>query len=54
MTLADAYTDKGDYQNAIKHYQESLQGINQYSPDIMLKYADVLYEVGNTRVVKRR
>ncbi|HEQ1856935.1 TPA: tetratricopeptide repeat protein [Providencia alcalifaciens] len=46
VTLADAYTDKGDYQNAIKYYQESLQGINQYSPDIMLKYADVLYEAG--------
>lgn len=47
VALAEILADQGKYQDAANYYVESLQGVNQYSPDIMQKYAQVLFDLGN-------
>ncbi|MEY0512342.1 hypothetical protein AB7315_03500 [Providencia manganoxydans] len=47
VALAEILADQQKYQEAAKYYVESLQGINQYSPDIMQKYAQVLFDLGD-------
>lgn len=45
LMLADAYADKERYQDAAHYFNESLQGHNQSSPDILLRYADTLFHM---------